>query len=35
MKAIERLKQYIDFKGFTNSFFEKKITYLMGILLLN
>lgn len=24
MKAIERLKQYIDFKGFTNSFFEKK-----------
>lgn len=24
MKAIERLKQYIDYKGFTNSSFEKK-----------
>ena len=24
MKAIERLKQYIEFKGFTNSHFEKK-----------
>lgn len=24
MKAIERIKQYIDFKGINNSFFEKK-----------
>ena len=24
MKAIKRLKQYIDIKGFTNSSFEKK-----------
>ena len=24
MKAIQRLKQYIDYKGFTNSSFEKK-----------
>ena len=24
MKAINRIKQYIDYKGFSNSYFEKK-----------